>query len=95
MVREIIWTTTAYRDLQNIVGFIAEDSVYYARIFYEDAMNKAKTLMNFPLRGRIVPETDRPNRREIFVHKYRLIYEIESENIIIITIIHGAQDYKG
>jgi toxin ParE1/3/4 len=95
MVREIIWTITAYKDLQNIVEFIAEDSPYYAMSFYEDVMNKAQTLKEFPLRGRIVPETDDLNRREIFIHRYRIIYKIQNENVIISTIIHGARDYKG
>lgn len=95
MVREIIWTITAYKDLQSIVEFIAEDSPYYAMSFYEDVMNKAQTLKDFPLRGRIVPETDDQNRREIFIHRYRIIYKIQNENVIISTIIHGARDYKG
>lgn len=95
MVREIIWTITAYKDLQSIVHFLAEDSPYYAMSFYEDVMNKAQTLKEFPLRGRIVPETDDQNRREIFVYRYRIIYKIQNENIIISTIIHGARNYKG
>ncbi|TJY43845.1 hypothetical protein E5161_00060 [Cohnella pontilimi] len=37
---------------------------------------------------------DDPNVRELFVHRYRLIYYISDENIIISTIVHGARDYK-
>lgn len=72
----IIWTTTAYRDLHNIVEFIAEDSMYYALAFYEDVMEKAKTLTEFPHRGRIVPEMDDPEVREVFIHRYRLILSL-------------------
>jgi mRNA-degrading endonuclease RelE of RelBE toxin-antitoxin system len=32
--------------------------------------------------------------RELFVHRYRLIYEIDDENIFITAIIHGARDYE-
>lgn len=94
MAKEIIWTVSAYRDLQNIVEFISQDSSYYAMSFYEDVMEKAHILMEFPHRGRIVPELDNPYMREIFIHRYRLIYEISGENVIITTIIHGARDYK-
>jgi toxin ParE1/3/4 len=95
MAKEIIWTVSAYKDLQNIMNFIFEDSPYYAMSFYEDVMDKAQTLIDFPHRGRIVPELDNPNMREIFIHRYRLIYQISNNNLIITTIIHGARDYKG
>lgn len=62
--------------------------------FYDDVMNKAQTLTEFPPRGRIVPETDDPYKREIFIHRYRIIYEIHNENVIISTIIHGAREYN-
>ncbi|OXS57371.1 hypothetical protein B1A99_17970 [Cohnella sp. CIP 111063] len=88
----VIWTVTAYKDLQNIVEFISEDSTYYALSFYEDIMNKARTLIDFPHRGRIVPEMDDPNLREVFVHRYRLIYQIQNGSVIIKTIIHGARN---
>ncbi|WP_199621642.1 type II toxin-antitoxin system RelE/ParE family toxin [Paenibacillus alkalitolerans] len=95
MAKEVIWTISAFKDLQNIVAYISEDSPYYAMSFYEDVMDKAKTLMNFPHRGRIVPELDDPNMRELFVHRYRIIYRVSNDNVIITTIIHGARDYRG
>jgi toxin ParE1/3/4 len=94
MVQKIIWTVTAYKDLQNIVEFISEDSPYYAMSFYEDEMDKAQTLIEFPHRGRVVPEMDDPSMRELFVHRYRLIYQNINESEIITTIIHGARDFN-
>jgi toxin ParE1/3/4 len=89
----IIWTVTAYKDLQNIVEFISQDSMYYALAFYDDVMDKAQTLNDFPHRGRVVPEMDDPYMREIFIHRYRLIYQIHNDQVIINTIIHGARNY--
>jgi len=89
----IIWTVTAYKDLQNIVEYISQDSMYYAMAFYDDVMDKAQTLNDFPHRGRVVPEMDDPVMREIFIHRYRLIYQIHNDRIIIQTIIHGAINY--
>ncbi|QJD83275.1 type II toxin-antitoxin system RelE/ParE family toxin [Cohnella herbarum] len=66
----IIWTVTAYKDLQNIVEYISQDSMYYALAFYDDVMDKAQTLNDFPHRGRVVPEMDDPEVREIFIHRY-------------------------
>lgn len=95
MVQEVIWTGSAYKDLQNIVEFIAIDSEYYAMSFYEDVMDKAQTLNIFPHRGRVVPELNDQNMREIFIHSYRLIYKTFEDKIYIATIIHSAKVLKG
>jgi plasmid stabilization system protein ParE len=95
MDKEVIWTVSAFKDLQSIYNFIAEDSPYYAMTLYEDVMDKAQTLKHFPHRGRVVPELDDPNMWEFFLHRYRLIYQIRDNNVIITTIMHGSRDYKG
>lgn len=38
MAQKVIRTVSAYHDLQNIVDFISEDSMYYAMAFYNDVM---------------------------------------------------------
>jgi hypothetical protein len=45
-----------------------------------------------PERGSIVPELDNDMIREIFIRKYRLIYEIEKKEVHILGLIHGARD---
>lgn len=62
----IIWTVKAYNDLQNIVEYISQDSMYYALAVYDDIMDKAQTLNNFPYRGRVVPEMDDPQMQDIY-----------------------------
>jgi len=66
--------------------------MYYALSFCDDVMPKAQTLSDFPHRGRVVPEMDDPEMREIFIHRYRLIYQMHNDRIIIQTIIHGAKN---
>jgi toxin ParE1/3/4 len=51
-----------------------------------------ESLSVFPLRGRIVPEFDRQDFREIFFQSYRVIYKIESERIAILAIAHSSRD---
>jgi plasmid stabilization system protein ParE len=41
--------------------------------------------------GREVPELGDSNIRERFVHKYRVIYRIEPERILVAAIIHGSR----
>ena len=45
--------------------------------------------------GRIVPEIEDPNIRELIIYSYRLIYEISPNRIEILAIIHGKQDFPG
>ena len=42
----------------------------------------------------MVPEVGKPEIRELFVRRYRLIYKIEAANkISIVRFIHGARDF--
>ncbi len=44
-----------------------------------------------PLIGRIVPELENPRLRERFLYSYRVLYEINTQPIEIIAIIHGRR----
>jgi hypothetical protein len=44
-------------------------------------------------RGRVVPEFDNPAKRELFVFRYRLIYEVTGEQVVIQAFLHGARDF--
>ncbi len=41
--------------------------------------------------GRIVPELNRENIRELFVYSYRLIYEIRDKTVRIVAVVHGKR----
>ena len=45
-------------------------------------------------KGRVVPEIRDPEFRERFVHKYRIIYRVESERILIAAVIHGSRQLE-
>ena len=42
--------------------------------------------------GRMVPEAEEENVRELLFHNYRIIYRVETDGILILTVIHGARD---
>jgi len=46
--------------------------------------------------GRIVPELDDPNIRELILRNYRLIYRILGEKVQIVRLFHGSRvlDFK-
>ena len=73
--------------------YIARDSVYYAEKFEDDALKATENLELFPEMGRIVPERNDPNTRELIFGSYRIMYKIDGDNCYIITIIHGKRLY--
>jgi toxin ParE1/3/4 len=78
--------------LKAIHDFIASDSRYYAKKIVQDIIDKTDILHKYPRIGRKLPEIDDDTIREIFAYSYRILYEIKSENIYILGIIHGKQD---
>ena len=92
MAREVVWTQTAWRDLEHIADHIAEDSPGYAAAFVQSIRDHARTLGEFPHRCRMVPELGDPEVRELIVGNYRLIYEIHDQAVYVLGLIHGARD---
>lgn len=72
---------------------VASDSKYYAKKIVQDIIDRTNIIETYPMIGRKVPEIDDENIREIFAYSYRILYEIKSENIYIIGIIHGRRDF--
>lgn len=92
MARQVAWAETAWRDLERIADYIAEDSPGYAAAFVRRIRDHARSLEEMAERGRVVPELEEPAVRELIVGSYRLIYEIEGADVNILGVIHGARD---
>ena len=85
------WTPQALDDIEAICKFIARDSDYFAHLFANKVIEKAKTLEAFPNAGRIVPESNQETIREIFHGSYRIIYRIRKDEIQVLTVHHSAR----
>lgn len=92
MARQVAWAETAWRDLERIADYIAEDSAGYAAAFVRRVRDRARSLEEMAERGRAVPELEEPAVRELIVGSYRLIYEIKGADVHILALIHGARD---
>jgi toxin ParE1/3/4 len=87
------WTESAWQELEAAAQYIARDSSYYAAALIDEARLAAQSLRKFPQRGRVVPELGDTSVREIFVKQYRLIYEVGSDRVIILSFLHGARQF--
>ena len=73
MARTIRWTESAINDLEEVAEFIARDSRFYATTVVKEARKAARSLRVSAELGRVVPESNSSNIRELFLWKYRLI----------------------
>ena len=88
----IVWTEPAVEDLQELHAYIARDSELYASGFVERIITAVERLADYPALGRIVPEANEENIRELVYQNYRIIYRITKNRIEMLSVIHGARD---
>lgn len=88
---KIKWTPQALDDVAAIANFIARDSVYYAGIFTVKTFEAVERLELFTESGRIVPELNRKEIREIILGDYRIIYRVKEDIVEILTVYHSAR----
>jgi len=91
--RRVVWTDAALAALEDVLEYIAADSPRSARHVGEQAIAAGDSLATLSERGRIVPEIGDPNVREIFVFRYRLMYELTANEARIIAFVHGSRDF--
>jgi addiction module RelE/StbE family toxin len=85
------WTPQALEDLEAIRLYVARDSVQYAALLVERLFNAVDRLEAFPESGRIVPEFQRRDLREVILGSYRIVYRLHAERAVILTVFHGAR----
>ena len=89
---QIRWSLTAEDDLRNIETFIANDSVVYAVNFVDRLIESVEKLSSSPKIGRIVPEFDREDLREILFRDYRVVYLLQGNSANVLRVVHGSRD---
>jgi plasmid stabilization system protein ParE len=85
------WTTTAINHLRHIHTYIGQSSPAYASRIVDRLTRRSQQIAQFPESGRIVPETDLPQIREVMEGPYRIMYHITPDQVDIIAVIHGSQ----
>jgi plasmid stabilization system protein ParE len=91
MAHRVIWSSRALLDIESLAAYISIDSPAYARIVVKKIITATRKLSQFPNLGREVPEFQETKIRELFEYSYRIIYEVESEQVTIVAVIHGKR----
>ncbi|MCD6272488.1 MAG: type II toxin-antitoxin system RelE/ParE family toxin [Deltaproteobacteria bacterium] len=88
---KIIWSPLAVDRASEIADYIAQDKPSAAEKWIDTVFSKVEQLNSSPEIGRIIPEINDSQFRELIYGNYRIIYRIEKEQISILTIRHGCQ----
>lgn len=87
----ILWSPLALERVTEIATYIAQDNFSASTKWVETLFNKVHLLEFSPKSGRMVPETQREDIRELIYGNYRIIYRIEEKQISVLTVRHGRQ----
>ena len=70
---------------------LLEDAPLYAQRTIDRLTKRSEQLAVLPRSGRVVPEYETPDIREVIERPYRIIYRIKADQVDILAVIHGAQ----
>src|SRR5882672_5489716 len=87
------WSKTALNKVEEIGNYIALDNRNAAGRWIEAVVARARSLRHLPRRGRPVLDIDwdEGEVREIIYGKYRIIYCLEKNQIVVLTVYHFSQ----
>jgi toxin ParE1/3/4 len=81
-------------DLETIGDYIARDNPARALTFLQELRSKCLGLADMPERFPLVPRYEATGVRRRGHGDYLIFYRVEAEKVIIIHILHGAQNYN-
>lgn len=81
----------AVEDLEAIQAYVARDSEHYAALLVERLFASVDRLGTFPESGRVVPEFQSADLRELIVGSYRIVYRLGDDSVAVLTVFHGAR----
>ena len=91
---KISWTRRSINDLKLIHEFISLESKFYADRFINKIVSRVEQLIELPESGRIIPEKEENDLRELIEGNYRIFYRVQRNNVTILRIHNSAKNIK-
>lgn len=91
---KVLWTKGADAQLEAIHNYVAQTSPEYARRIVDNLTRRSIQIAAFPFSGRMVPEYEINEVRELIEGSYRVIYLVkdEKDGIEVLAVIHSARE---
>ena len=91
----VLWSSRAKNDLLGIARFIGADNPAAARAWVEKLREQARWVASTPRAGRRVPELGREDLREVLLRNYRIVYRIQANGIVVLTVFESHRLFPG
>ena len=90
----VLWTDAAVAQLQAIYNYVAKTSPEYALRLVDRLTRRSIQIASFPRSGRMVPEFELNQIREVLEGSYRIIYLIKEadKQIEVLAVTHAARE---
>jgi len=89
---QVRWTKAAADDLESIANYLFEKTPEHAARLIRELYTAPSSLKRFPNRGR---PGKKEGTRELVLRAlpYIIVYRVSGENLHVVRILHGAQDW--
>jgi toxin ParE1/3/4 len=91
---EVIWTSPALDDLNDIAEYIALSNIPAAKKWVQKVFDKISRLENHPESGKIPQELVNLNYREVNVNPCRIFYKVDSDKVYILHVMRQERDLR-
>jgi toxin ParE1/3/4 len=93
---KVLWADAAERQLKAIHDYVAETSTDYAQRLVDRLTKRSIQIALFPFSGRMVPEYELNEVRELLEGSYRIIYliNVEKDQIEVLALIHTSRERR-
>jgi toxin ParE1/3/4 len=86
---KLVATAEAAQRLAEIRDYVARDNPAASLRLVARLLDRAEALARFPQLGRVVPEYQRDEQRELVEDGYRIVYRATPNEVQIVTVFEG------
>jgi toxin ParE1/3/4 len=91
---KLVITDEARDDLDRIAEWIARDNPRRALTFINEIEEQCRRIPAMPVAYPLLPGRKRSGLRRVVHGNYLIFYRVESRQMVIIHLLHGARDYE-
>jgi toxin ParE1/3/4 len=91
---EVIWTSPALDDLNDIAEYIALSNITAAKKLVQKIFDIITRLENHPESGKRPQELINLNYREVNVNPCRIFYKVDSDKVYILHVMRQERDLR-
>jgi toxin ParE1/3/4 len=88
----VVWSPLAVERVRNIAHEIAADRPTVARRWVRGIFARVHQLRQHPLSGRIAPDLERPEVRQLPHSPCRIVYRVERSHVFILTVRYDREE---